>query len=103
MKRTHDDILKDTLYLLRQLADDWEYSGTIDRSTYFLAELGFESLDVVILSEQVSVQYNQALPFIEFFEEIGKREVKDVTVGEWVDFIHDHLDEVPESSPWEQG
>lgn len=95
MKRSHEEIQKDTLLLLWTIANDWEYSGNITRNTYFLADLGFESLDVVILSTQVQEHYGRVLPFTELFAEIGQRELKDISVGEWVDFIYRHLDTVP--------
>lgn len=102
MKKTYEVIFQDTLHLLQELAGDWEYSDHIDRDSYFLADLGFESLDVVILSAQVQEEYNQTMPFTEFFQEIGEREVKDVTVREWVDFIYVHLNGLAEPSSPEQ-
>lgn len=91
MKPTREQIQADTLLLLRRLSEDWEYSGAITEGTYFLADMGFESLDVVILSAQVQEHYRQVLPFTDLFNEIGQRELKDISVGEWVDFIHQHL------------
>lgn len=91
MIRTHEEILADTIDLLRQLAEDWEYNGKITRDTYLIADMGFESLEVVILSAKVQMRYGQTLPFAEFFEEIGQREVRDISVGEWVDFVYHNL------------
>lgn len=91
MKTSREAILADILVLLRSLADDWEYSGVITRDTYLLADMGFESLDVVVLGTAVQEHYRQILPFSEFFAEIGRREPRDVSVGEWVDFIYEHL------------
>ena len=96
MKKTREEIKTDNLLLLRRLANDWEYSGVITEETYLLANMGFESLDVVILSAQVQEHYGQILPFTELFSEIGQREHKDISVGEWVDFIYKHLNAVPE-------
>jgi hypothetical protein len=45
----------------------------------------------VILSATVQEFYETTLPFTDFFTEIGNREVRDVTVGEWVDFVFTHL------------
>lgn len=94
MKISREEVLSDVLSRLRELADDWEYSGPITLSTYFFANLGFESLDVVVLAASVQEHYGQVLPFPELFAEIGERELRDISVGEWVDFIHQHLNEV---------
>lgn len=102
MKRSREEILADLLLLLRGLADDWEYSGEITPDTYLLADMGFESLDVVVLSTAVQEHYGQGLPFPEFFAEIGQRQLRDVSVGEWVDFIYKYLDEVPSPKPGER-
>jgi acyl carrier protein len=91
MQITRQQVETDTLTLLQQLADDWEYSGEIDAQTYLLADMGLESLGVVILSATVQEFYETTLPFTDFFTEIGNREVRDVTVGEWVDFVFTHL------------
>lgn len=91
MKRGRDEVRADILMLLGRLADDWEYDGEISENTRMLADLGFESLDVVVLGTVVQDHYRQVLPFPEFFAEIGQRAVGDVTVGEWVTFVYEHL------------
>jgi acyl carrier protein len=102
MKRTREEIQADTVLLLKRLAEDWEYGGEVTEGTLFLADMGFESLDVVILSAQVQEHYRQILPFTDLFNEIGQRELKDISVGEWVDFIHKHLAEAPLGVPAER-
>jgi len=91
MNHSPDKVRADIVMLLRQLADDWEYNGDITDSTRMLADLGFESLDVVVLATVVQEHYQQVLPFPEFFADIGQRTVRDVTVGEWVTFVGEHL------------
>ena len=91
MSKSREQILQDVLLHLDQLADDWEYEGEITPQTAFFADMGLESLDIVVLATSVQEQYGQPLPFSEFFVEIGRREHNDVTVAEWVDFIHAHL------------
>jgi len=91
MNRTYDQILDDTTLLLQTSAEDLNFHGHITPDTCFLADLGFESLDVVILSAEIEQFYGQRFPFTAFFEEIGRREVRDITVGEWVSFIHRNL------------
>jgi len=83
--------MKDVLNRLQQLVGDWEYSGAITSETLLLSDLGLESLDLVILGTSIQTDYGKAMPFTELFVEIGQREVPDISVGEWADFVYKHL------------
>ena len=87
-----ETILGDVLTLLQQLARDWEYSGEIDPDTYLFADLGFESIDAVVLASFVQQHYGRPFPFPQLLAEIGHREVKDLRVGELAEFIRVHLE-----------
>ena len=86
------DIAADMLGILSQLADDWEYGGPLTETTLFRTEMGLESLDVVVLAASVQEQYGVVIPFHVLFAEIGQRDDRDVTIGEWIDFIAAHFD-----------
>jgi acyl carrier protein len=45
----------------------------------------------VVLASHVQDHYQRQLPFPELLAELGRREVKDITIGELVEFIHLHL------------
>jgi acyl carrier protein len=92
MKPSRDMILADLLELLRKVASDWEFETPLTADTRLFSDLQFESLDVVVLGTAVQEHFGQRFPFPEFFAELGQREVRDLTVGQWVDFIHNHLD-----------
>jgi len=98
MKRTREQILNDVLQLLRGVARDWEFEGEMGADTRLFADLAFESLELVVLGAAVQERFNQTFPFPEFFASIGQREVRDLTVGEWVDFIESHLREPAQDS-----
>jgi len=89
--------MADVLGLLRKLADDWEYTGEITPQTRFFTDMGLASLDVVVLGTAVQEHYNQVFPFVDLFAQVGQRAVPDMPVGEWVDFIYQHLDGGPDS------
>ena len=91
---TQDSILGDVLALLKELARDWEYSGEITPDTWLFADLGFESIDAVILASFVQKHYGRPFPFPQLLAEIGKREVKDLRISELVGFIYQHLNSV---------
>lgn len=84
-------VLKDILDLLGELKGDWEYTGEITPDTYFVADLGLESLEIVVLSTMIQQKHGR-LPFPQFFDEIGQRplEERDVTVAELATFVCEH-------------
>jgi acyl carrier protein len=88
---THDVIQTDVLALLNQLARDWEYSGEISPETFLFGDLGFESIDAVVLASFIQQHYQQQFPFPQLLAELGRRDVKDIRLGELVDFIHGHM------------
>jgi acyl carrier protein len=95
MQRSREEIEADVVALLRQLADDWDYSGEITAETYLGADMGFESLDIVVLGTAIQEHYGKVMPFTDFFAEIGQREQRDIAIREWVDFIYIHLNAQP--------
>ena len=91
MISTRDHILAEVLQLLESVVQDWEFEGPVRAETRLFADLAFESLDLVVLGAKVQERFGQSFPFPEFFAEIGQREVRDLTIGEWVDFIERNL------------
>lgn len=91
MQKTREDIMDDVLGLLRQLADDWEYSGEITPQTRFFADMNLASLDIVVLGTAVQEYYGRIMPFAELFAELGQRGSPDIPISVWVDFIYTHL------------
>lgn len=91
MTRVDSQVLPEVLDLINELAGDWEYDGAVGPDTYFLADLGLESLDLVVLGTMIQHRYGR-LPFAEYLAEVGERPVeeRDVTVAELVDFICRH-------------
>ena len=98
---THADpqVREGILELLAQLADDWEYDGEIGPETAFIADLGLESLDIVVLGTMLQERYGR-LPFPEFLDEIGQRpiEQRDLTVDELVVFVCEHRQTILEEA-----
>ena len=84
--KTSDDIVVDLASLLGNFQGR-EYSGPIGRDTLFFADLGFSSIDAVVLGEQLQTMYGQQLPFHEFLAEAAQRNAQDIAVGELADFI----------------
>jgi acyl carrier protein len=93
MNPTREQILDDVLELLRKVARDWEFDQPLTADTRLFTDLAFESLDLVVLGAAVQEHFRQTFPFPAFFAEIGQREIRDLTIREWVEFIHQHLKE----------
>ena len=91
MTTVDPQVLDGILALLDEAQGDWEHSGEIGPETRFVADLGLESLEIVVLATMIQQQYGR-LPFPAFFDEIGQRPVeqRDVTVSELVGFITEH-------------
>jgi acyl carrier protein len=91
MTQVDPEVLNGVLELLNELSGDWEYDGDIGPDTYFLADLGLESLDIVVLGTMIQQQYGR-LPFAEYLEELGQRPIdeRDLTVAELVAFVCEH-------------
>jgi acyl carrier protein len=83
------------LELLEELKGDWEYDGELAPGTRFVADLGLESLEIVVLSTMIQQLYGK-LPFPAFFDDIGQRPIdhRDVTIGELVSFVSAHRQSV---------
>lgn len=88
---TREQVMEDVLMLLRKVSDDWEYDGEITSETRFFADMGLQSLDVVVLGTAIQEHYGRTLPFMKLFAEVGQRSLPDIPVGEWVDFIYGEL------------
>ena len=88
---TREQVLSDALVLFQKVARDREVDGGITEETRLFEDLSFESLDLVVLGTAVQEQHGRTFPFAEFFAEVGRRQQKDLTEREWVDFIFRHL------------
>jgi acyl carrier protein len=83
-------ILADLTRLLAELGGR-EYSGGIGPETRFFADLGLASIDAVVLGETLERHYARPLPFADLMAELGRREERDLTVGELSEFLSLHL------------
>lgn len=89
--RDSESIFKTVTGMVRQMLGDWEFSGEITDDTFLVSDLGFESLDIVVLGETIQQHYQAVMPFSQFLADVGQREVRDISVGEFVAFTHKHL------------
>jgi hypothetical protein len=95
IKTSRSEVRAHFLGLLRSLSEDWEGGGEIHDGTYLIADLNWRSMDIIYLANSLQEHYGQTFPFTDLFTEIGQREKPDISVGEWVDFLHEHLEASP--------
>jgi acyl carrier protein len=68
-----------------------EYSGPIGRETRFFADLGLASIDAVVLGEMLQDHYARPLPFGDLMADLGRREDRDLSIGELTAFLARYL------------
>jgi acyl carrier protein len=86
------DILAYVRGLLEQLAKDWDYAGPIEPGTLLFSQLGFESLDAVVLGTAIQDHFKRAMPFADLLADVGQRQVRDLSVDELVRFVASNLE-----------
>jgi len=77
--------------IMKELREDWEYSGEITEETGIFGDLGFESVDAVALSAAVEEEFGESLPFAEFLTRARDSQLKDITIGYFLDFLMANL------------
>jgi hypothetical protein len=91
MKLSREQVLADTVEFIPTAREDfesWEGAPEISEHTSLISDLDFGSLELVILANAAQERYGQVFRFIDWFQELGRQERQDITVGEWVDFVH---------------
>lgn len=68
-----------------------EYTEPIDAETRFFADMGLASIDAVVLGETLEQHYGHKLPFGDLLAELGRREDRDLRMGELVGFLQRNL------------
>lgn len=83
-------VLQDVTGMIRDLKNG-SAPTTIDAGSLFFADLAIESIDLVMLNEQVEQRYQRPFPFYDFMAELGRRNQRDVSLGQFVAFIEANL------------
>jgi len=77
-----------TTQLIREIVgEDWVWETPIEPETSFASDLGFKSIEVVILAEKLHEQYGENLDFIGWISEMELDEIMNLRVGQLVEFI----------------
>jgi len=94
MKTDRETILQGLVAILEDMTSDWDikYEGGIGLDTRLIADLDFESIDVVQLIVAIEERFQvRGLPFEKLLMREG-RYVDDFHVSDAVNFLYEHLD-----------
>ncbi len=91
--RSREEILDSLVRILEDMTADWDMDldDPIGEATRLMADLEFESIDVVQFIVAIEERFQQrGMPFEELLMEDG-RYVDEITVRDTVDFLDRHL------------
>jgi phosphopantetheinyl transferase/acyl carrier protein len=90
MRPSRQEILDYLLQKMGELTQDWDYPDPVGPESKLFTELGFESLDAVVLCTAIQEHYQTPMPFAELLAEIGEHQ-RDLSIDELTDFVNTHL------------
>jgi acyl carrier protein len=90
---TGDQLVPKLVTLLEDFTQDWdhEFEGGMNRGTKLLADLGFESIDIIQLVVAIEEDItHKKVPFDQLLMKDG-RYVDDLSIGQIADFLAEQL------------
>jgi len=93
-------VLQDLIDILKNMTLDWdmEFSGPLGPQTKLIADLGFESIDVVQFIVAIEERFQRrGLPFEELLMSDG-RYADEIRVGDTAEFLCTHLNNLGRES-----
>jgi phosphopantetheinyl transferase (holo-ACP synthase)/acyl carrier protein len=90
MRPSRQEVLDYLLHKMSELTQDWDYLDPVRPESLLFTELGFESLDAVVLCTAIQEHYQTPMPFAELLAEIGQQQ-RDLSIDELADFVNTHL------------
>jgi acyl carrier protein len=98
MRPSRQEILDYLLQKMGELTQDWDYPDPVRPESLLFTELGFESLDAVVLCTAIQEHYQTPMPFAELLADIGQQR-RDLSIGELADFVNTHLGGHTDAAP----
>lgn len=92
MMVTRDQVQEYIVGKLVELSQDWDSPAEVSETALMFSELGFESLDAVVLGVAIQEHFVRQLPFAELLAELGEQR-RDLSVGELIDFVCRNLNQ----------
>ena len=91
-KRLWDDENVDVVIGIIRDLKGYAASTLVNESSQLFADLAIESIDLVMLNELVERHYSRQFPFADFMAELGRLDQRDVSIGQFANFIRLQLE-----------
>lgn len=90
---SRQEIVDELVHMISDITQDWdlEFDGGVSEGTGLVSDLGFQSIDVVMLVGEIHKHYRRRnLPFEKVLLVDG-RYAEEIRVSDLADFLHVHL------------
>lgn len=89
------EVLDHFLQTLHSMQDEWADEVHLTEDSLILGNLNWRSIEMVYLANALQMHYGRVFPFEALLQQVERREEKDISVREWVDFIVTALPTAP--------
>jgi acyl carrier protein len=92
IERTQERIYREIGDVMAKTFPDRDIIASIGPGTRVFGDLGFASIDLIVLGEKLEQFYGRRLPFGPFLTELRNRGADDLELGELVAFLLRNID-----------
>ena len=85
-----EQIYRDLAQVMAVSFPDRDIITDVESNTRLFADLGFASIDLIVLGERLEQFYGHRLPFGSFLSDLKNRGADDLELGELVAFLIEH-------------
>ncbi len=89
--RTPEQLYRDLAEVMATAFPDRDISVDVGPDTRLFADLGFASIELVVLGERLEQFYGKRLPFGQFLAGLRTRGAEDLALGDLVGFLQAHV------------
>jgi acyl carrier protein len=89
--RPTDAVLTELAEVVLRTFPDRDFPEPVELTTCVFRDLGLASIEVVVLAERLDAHFGRRLPFATFLKGLRDRGAEDLTVGELVSFLQQHV------------
>ena len=89
--RTTDDLLAALADVVRITFPDRDFPEPVELTTRAFGDLGFASIDLVVLAERLDAHFGRRLPFGAFLKGLRDSGAEDLELGALVAFLQKHV------------
>jgi hypothetical protein len=91
-----DEVFSQFVAMLSKVRKDWDPGEEVTEQMSLLGDMNWRSIEMIALAHMTTEHYGQPFPFNDLIAKLMQRKTRDLTVGEWVDFVHANLNGTPQ-------